>query len=403
MNEDDQRAMRDLVLSACNEPTFLQLTWKAHATADLGVPWRSVLVRPVEIRGGRHLQFSHFDARRNVVKNWSGIEAEAHLVALLEWPFASVHLQSTTGDVVAQQTRKGRIIFHRSPAPTDRPGPSLEHNRRKDVPLPVDRPDPFLHGLGIMDDQGRVRPSLQNKFHQINEFLKLVTHAEELQRLPHPVRILDCGCGSALLTLALHHYCNDVLQVPTLLHGVDANGTLVAKCAARARELGALGVDFETCAIADYRPDHPPDIVVALHACDTATDEAIAQGIRWDARLILCAPCCHHDLHQQLEVVAPFAAVWHHGILRQRLADILTDTFRALALRILGYSAEVIEFVSTEHTDRNLLIRAAKRRDPGEAHSIREYQELRAFWGVTPAIERLLGERLAAWVGPGPA
>lgn len=403
MNEEDRSAIADLIASACNEETFLRLTWKARDTGGAAAPWRSVVVRPVQIRGGRHLQFSHFDERTNVVKNWRGAEAKAQLAALLELPFTSVQVQSTTGDVVAQQTRRGRLILHRTAAPADRPGPSLEHNRPKAAALPVDRPDPFLQGLGIMDAEGHIRPSMQDKFHQINEFLKLLTHAADLRQLPRPVRILDCGCGSALLTMAIHHYCNDVLQIPALLHGVDANATLMAKCAARAQELGLPGVDFETAAIADYQPAQPPHIVIALHACDTATDEAIAQGILWEARLILCAPCCHHQLHRHLKGVTPFEAVWHHGILRQRLGDILTDTFRALALRIMGYTAEVIEFVSTEHTDRNLLIRAVKRGEPGEARSVREYQALKAFWGVTPAIERLLGERFEKLVEPRPA
>lgn len=415
MNEADRLALRDLALNeALNEETFLHLTWKARLGVDAAAPWQSVVVRPVHLRGGRHLQFSYFDARRNVVKNWRGAEAEAQLDALLDVPFASVQVQSTAGGIVAQMTRKGRIILHRLEAPADQSGPDLEHNRRKPLPLPADRPDAFLQGVGIMDGNGRVRSTMQNKFTQINEFLKLLSHTGLLPRLPQPVRIVDCGCGAALLTMAAHHYCNDVLGIPTVLTGVDANTELIAKCVARTAELGLAGVGFQAAAIADYRPDPLPEIVIALHACDTATDEAIAQGVGWGARLILCAPCCHHDLHRQLQAVAPFGPVLDHGILKQRLADVLTDAFRALALRIMGYRAEVIEFVSTEHTDRNLMIRAVKRAagaggvsasdgrsSPSSAEvrrSVREYLELKAFWGVTPAIERLLGERFAGIV-----
>ena len=139
-----------------------------------------------------------------------------------------------------------------------------------------------------------------------------------------------------------------------------------------------------------------PDIVLALHACDTATDEALYQGIVHEARLILCAPCCHHHLQEQLHTVAPLEAMFHDGILKHRLGDILTDTFRALILRILGYRADVVEFVAPEHTDKNLLIRAVRRTQKNQAAAIKEYQALKRFWGVTPYLETLLGERLQA-------
>jgi hypothetical protein len=141
-------------------------------------------------------------------------------------------------------------------------------------------------------------------------------------------------------------------------------------------------------------PQAAPDIVLALHACDTATDEAITQGIRWQSRMILCAPCCHHNLNRQLQAVEPFNPVMRHGILKQRMADILTDTFRALALCILGYKTDVIEFISAEHTDKNLMIRAVKRDYTGKdrARYIQEYLGLKRFWSVTPYIETLLGE-----------
>jgi hypothetical protein len=134
----------------------------------------------------------------------------------------------------------------------------------------------------------------------------------------------------------------------------------------------------------------PPDIMIALHACNTATDDALAQGILNGARLIMCAPCCHHELHEQLHAVDPFGPVFQHGILRQRLGDLLTDTFRALILRIYGYKTDVVEFVSPEHTDRNLLIRAVHRAGIPTAQAIREYQELKSFWQVTPYLERLI-------------
>ncbi|MCZ7546827.1 MAG: SAM-dependent methyltransferase [Anaerolineae bacterium] len=171
---------------------------------------------------------------------------------------------------------------------------------------------------------------MRDKFRQVNEFLKLLEHTGALEGIAHtPVRLVDCGCGSAYLTLAAYHYLNDVRGMPATLDGVDVDAQLIAKSRAQVQ---AMGLDARVCfyrsAIIDYEPDAPPDIVLALHACDTATDEALAQGIKWGARLILAVPCCHHHLHRQLERAPPFAPVLREGILKKRLADILTDTFR---------------------------------------------------------------------------
>jgi hypothetical protein len=142
-----------------------------------------------------------------------------------------------------------------------------------------------------------------------------------------------------------------------------------------------------------------PDIVLALHACDTATDEAIYQGIVSQSRLIMCAPCCHHHLNQQLHAVRPFTPIFQDGVLKQRLSDILTDTFRALVLRIMGYKTDVVEFVSPEHTDKNLMIRAVRRTQWDKARYIQEYLDLKKYWGVTPYLETLLGERFTILLG----
>jgi SAM-dependent methyltransferase len=233
------------------------------------------------------------------------------------------------------------------------------------------------------------------KFSQINEFLKLLEHTEELDAFEKtPVNILDCGCGSAYLSFAAYHYLNDVRGIPARLVGIDVNETLIQKDNAESEQLGYTDACFQRSSIIDYEPDVPPDIVLALHACDTATDEAIAQGIRWQSRLILCAPCCHHHLQKQLQAVEPFEPVFRHGILKQRMGDILTDAFRALILRMLGYKTDVVEFVSPEHTDKNLMIRAVKRGQQDTAQFVQEYIKLKNYWHVTPYLETLLGDRL---------
>lgn len=390
MSDDYKSQVKTLVRD--NE-TFVRLVLKTPLQGTSN-PWRQVIVRPVLLKGGRHLQFSYFSQKQDITKNYRGSEAEARLDEVLALPFASIAVQSTTGERLFQITKKGRAIVHQGRAAPDT-APSLAHDAGKQLALPTGRPDAFLQATGVMDEQGRVRPSMHDKFTQVNEFLKLLEHTGELDRLPgRPVQILDCGCGSAYLSFAAYHYLNDVRHIPARLVGIDVNEALIRRDCEESAQLGFAGACFERSSIIDYRPEVAPDIVLALHACDTATDEALFQGIVSQARLILCAPCCHHHLQQQLHAVAPLGPIFRDGILKNRLGDILTDSFRALILRILGYRADVVEFVAPEHTDKNLLIRAVRRGPSTNPAAAREYLELKNFWGVTPYLETLLGERL---------
>lgn len=379
-----------------DEQVFVRLTMKGQIRENT-MPWRQVIVRPVLIKNERFLQFSHFNQKQDITRNYRGSEASQKLDEMLALPFNSIIVQSTTEDLRVQITNKGKAILHRDRATTANREPQLAHDLRKKLLLPADKPDTFLQATGIMDEQGRVRPSMQGKFSQINEFLKLLEHTGELERFEGtPVKILDCGCGSAYLAFAAYHYLNNVRGIPACLTGIDTNYTLIQKDTRQSEELGFSNACFQQSAIIDYVPPEPPDIVLALHACDTATDEAIFQGIVSQSRLILCAPCCHHHLNRQLRPVKPFTPIFQDGILKQRLSDMLTDEFRALALRIMGYKTDVVEFVAAEHTDKNLMIRAVKRAQRDRASHIQEYLDLKKYWGVTPYIETLLGERLSS-------
>jgi len=390
MSSDYRESIKKLVL---DEETFLRMTLKGQLRGH-EIQWHRVVVRPVLIKQARHLQFSYFDARQDITKNYQGREALAKLDEALALPFSSITVRTTLEDVHIQVTREGKDTVSRKKASQGERAPNLAHDARKNLPLPADKADTFLQATGIMNNEGNVIPAMQDKFSQINEFLKLLEHTGELERFEKtPLNILDCGCGSAYLSFAMYHFLNDARGIPAKLVGIDTNRMLVEKSYQHSRELGFDKICFQQSAIIDYVPEVAPDIVLALHACDTATDEALVQGILGNARLILCAPCCHHELHEQIHVVAPFKPVLRHGILKKRMADILTDAFRALVLQMMGYKTDAIEFISTEHTDRNLMIRAVKRTSGGDKKYLQEYEELKAFWEVTPYIERLLREK----------
>ncbi|MFC1976086.1 SAM-dependent methyltransferase, partial [Chloroflexota bacterium] len=373
--------------SILDEETFLKAVFSGQQRGHV-IPWNKVVVRPVLIKERRHLQFSYFDAKKDITKNYTDAEIVEKLDELLALPFKSINVQTTNQTFQVQITKKGKVIIHQHKTPEQQKTPSLQHDRQKDLLLPADTPDPFLQQIGIMTQDGKVRAKMQKKFRQINEFLKLIVETEELEKIEQsPLNIIDCGCGNAYLTFAVYHYLNHMLGLPARMIGIDVNQSLLNRRLALSQDLGWDDLTFQATRIVDYRPSDPPGMVLALHACDTATDEALAQAVKWQSKMIFCAPCCHHHLQQQLTqqtAPSPFKPVLRHAIFKERWGDILTDSFRSLLLQIMGYRTEVVEFVSTEHTGKNLMIRAIKSGQPGNRQAIQEYKQLAEFWQVKP-------------------
>ena len=357
-----------------------------------------ITLRPVEIKGRKLIQISSFDGRKTFVKNLIGAELEAEVRELLTVPFRSLFVNAAAEETQIQFSKKGKplvVVKKRSQVVEL----DLAHDRTINRLLPEGEPDPFLQTIGMMTSDGRIKADRRRKFQQINEFIKLVTDTTDLKNLSaDPLLIVDFGCGNAYLTFALHYYLNEKLGVPCELIGVDQNQELIDRDNAKAAELKSDTIRFVNASINAFQPPRPPDMIVALHACDTATDAALAQAIHAQAKLIFSAPCCHHHLQVQLAKGKPateHAAIMRDGILRERLGDIITDTLRAMILRICGYKVEVIEFTSPEHTAKNLLIRAHKLSVDNVATLIEEYKALKATFGVTPYLESLLPEEIA--------
>lgn len=399
VNNDENRIdykeiVKDAVL---NEDTFLRLTL-SNKLHDDGTPWVKITVRPVLIKGKRKMQFSYFDPKKGIAKNLDGDEIMSGLNESLAIPFSQVHVQTMRGDTHIRITRKGRALMTKGKPSCTEQDPTLAHDRTKAYLIPAGTPDSFLYALGITNKQGEVRAGMQGKYHQINEFLRIIEQViPGIKADGRPIRVVDCGSGNAYLTFAAYHYLHDTCGLDVRVVGIEVNDELTRKCSDLRDTLGWQGLEFKASKIADYVPDEPPDIVLSLHACDTATDDAIARGILWGSQAILASPCCQHELHEQLH--APlFRPILRHGILRERLADILTDAFRALVLRIMGYRTSVIQFVSPEHTSKNLMIRAEKAFKPGHAVSAREYKELKEYWEVSPCIEELLGDDIRRYL-----
>lgn len=353
-------------------------------------------VRAVDLRAGRHLQVTTYDATQAVTANHRvGDDARAAVEVLLAEPFAHWHVETATATHQLRVTKKGAPLLHTS-ARSGEVEVVREHDRAKDRLLAED--DPVLVALGISDARGRVKPSRQAKYRQVEELVRMLDVAlreamEQGQvRTPthdDPLRVVDLGCGNAYLTFAAHAFLSR--RLPVRMTGVDVKQQSADHNSAVAAGLG-IEADFVVGSIADARLDREPDVVLALHACDTATDDALARALEWRAPLVLAAPCCHHDIAAQLRAAPapePYAMLTRHGILRERFADTLTDALRATLLRQEGYRVDVVEFVESAHTPRNTLLRAVRTgARPDDAH--REYDALVAAWGVRPRLGELL-------------
>jgi len=389
---------RDLVRTAALDPeSFVRAAFSGQQPGQT-LDWIRVTLRSVVIKNVRHLQFAYYDAKKCVTKNYAGADIVAPLNALLALPFKSLHITTVQEEIQISFPKSGAPRIHRSRI--TRPAVSLEltHDRQKDLLLPEGKPDPYLQAIGFMTTDGRIKSDKQKKFRQINEFLKMLQQTGELEKFDKPILdVVDYGCGNAYLTFGVYHYLNHIRGQRARMVGVDVRGDLLARHLQTARSLGWEHLTFEERTIADFVPVAPPDITLALHACDTATDEALAQGIRWGGKVIISVPCCHHHLQEQIRRQgAPdlFRPIYRHGILAERQGDLLTDGFRALILRIMGYQTEVLQFISPEHTAKNVMLRAVRTEVPAPQEFVKEYNKMKAYWNVIPYLETLLGETL---------
>ena len=284
-------------------------------------------------------------------------------------------------------------MVHLSGKAVERPIHAEEHNRSKNYLLREGEPIDFLLELGIMTANGMVSKDRFDKFKQINRYLEIVTDC--LPRLPEEgtLRIIDFGCGKSYLTFALYWLLAEKKQREVEIIGLDLKTDVIEHCEALARKLDYTGLHFEQGDIAGWQNDRPVDLVVSLHACDTATDAALTQAILWQAKIILAVPCCQHELALQLQSEAQ-QAVLRHGILRERLASLVTDALRASALEACGYTTQVMEFIDLEHTPKNILIKATKSQKPANtSKALQQMNQLLQCYGIKEwAMLKLLAE-----------
>ena len=354
-----------------------------------------VVVRPVELADGPRYQFTSETHRQQTHEN---LEPAAAVVRIGEWfpeCYGDLHLFGSEEDVSARVGRGGRLKVHRKPA-TTLPPESSSHDRTKQHLLPDGQKCAFLEAIGVMTSEGRVKASRQAKFRQVNRFLELVDDCVGSLPKEGDLQVVDFGCGKSYLTFALYHLLTELRGREVRIGGIEREAEVVADCRDVARRLGWDAIEFHQGEIADFPRDvfaegggggvggggneTRVDLAVSLHACDTATDDALARAVGWKAGVILAVPCCQHELAPGL-AIEELSSVHRHGILHERLSALVTDALRAEALEVCGYRTGVIEFIDMEHTAKNVLLRAV-RREPGEADERRRRERAVAYRGL---------------------
>jgi SAM-dependent methyltransferase len=367
-----------LLSDSLREGTFIKLNLGSYRGPDPTLA--SVLVRPVELRAGPRLSFVYRHATCDTTKNLARAQALERMAELIGHDFFSATL-FTTKQIAQLHYRDGRppqLILHVS----KRSPPNVAHDRAKNRFIPAEAL--WLRQLEISTAEGKIAKGMEAKFRQINRFVEVLKPLfESLARdRAGQLTVVDVGCGKGYLTFAAYDFLRKGFGGEVKIRGIEARPELVELCNRVAQEAGFNQLGFEAGTIADAVIEKA-DVLIALHACDTATDDAIAKGIRAGASLIVVAPCCHKEVRTLLRPPPILAPALKHGILLEREAEFVTDALRAALLEWAGYDTKVFEFISPEHTSKNLMIAAVKRTTKVEADALAEHvRALAGFYGI---------------------
>jgi len=368
--------------ASVQDGTFVRLTLGKPQGADPTL--RKVIIRPVQLKAGPRLSFVWRHDTRDITKNHPPTEALHEVAGLLGPVFQSAHLATTEREVQLEYRRDGepRLSLGRASTPTAPP----DHDRPKARLLTAASQD-WLEALGVTNAQGTVRPGMADKHRQIHHYVELVSHLVAGATLPadRPVEVADMGCGKGYLTFALHDYFDQVARRSARVCGVEARPDLVALCNRIAHDTHRPKLSFLAGTI-ETAPLPPSDILIALHACDTATDDALARGVAARAALLVVAPCCQKELRPQLTAPPVLAPALRHGLWQERQAEFVTDALRALLLEWAGYDTKAFEFISTEHTAKNVMLAATRRPAPPDpartAEAAQQARDFAHFYGI---------------------
>ncbi|CAM3926470.1 hypothetical protein CCOS865_01078 [Pseudomonas reidholzensis] len=379
-----------LLADALQDGSLAKLVLARHVGTDQSL--QRIIAKPLLVKGEPSLSLVYRHQTRDITRNLPNAQALALVAELLPESFRNAHLFSAEGEVQLGFSKKGKPMLQRHVAQAPREvAAAAGHDREKKRYLELSRP--FLRDLGVTDAQGALIPSMSRKWKQINKFIEVFDHA--LASAPvaaqQLLRVADFGSGKGYLTFAMHDYLRNSLAREAQVTGVELRQDMVDLCNTAAARLEHPGLVFECGDVRSVVPE-AIEVMIALHACDIATDYAIHTGIRCNAAIIMCSPCCHKQVRPQLQSPGLLQPMLQYGLHLGQQAEMLTDSLRALYLEACGYETKVFEFISLEHTNKNKMILAVKRKQPVDASALLEkIAQLKAFYGVQEhCLETLL-------------
>lgn len=357
-----------------------------------------VRIRPVMMGGELKFQETKYRGAKVYHENFSREEIALKIDKYLQELFRQGEIDGGGMSATVLISKKGRrtVKVRRKDGgvrePQERPG-QLFHNRVKNYILPEGEPVDFLVDLGVQTPDGRIAKSRYDKFRQINRFLEFIR--DVLDELPadRTLRIVDFGCGKSYLTFAMYYYLHIKEGRDIRVTGLDLKEDVILHCSRLAKKLGYDGLCFQQGDIGTYQGEEGADMVVSLHACDTATDYALDKAVRWGAKVILAVPCCQHEINRQIKCDMLRPAL-KYGIIKERISALITDAVRAQILEQRGYDTQILEFIDMEHTPKNLLIRAVKRQNMRPSSAVSGLREMEEYLQICPTLEKLEGEEV---------
>ena len=347
-------------------------------------------MRPVLLQGKLMFQSTRYAGNQVFHENHDAPGACGLIEKLLQGQFRQCEIITQDKSATVLVSKKGKMTIKARAAACNAPR-ELSHNREKQYILREGCPVDFLVGLGVQTPDGRITKNKYDKFRQINRFLEFIE--DVLPNLPkeREITVIDFGCGKSYLTFAMYYYLHELRQYKVRITGLDLKEDVISRCADLAVRYGYEGLHFCKGDIASYQGAENVDMVVTLHACDTATDAALKKAVDWGARVILSVPCCQHELNKTIsnDMLAP---VLRYGLLKERMAALITDGLRADLLEQLGYRVQVLEFIDMEHTPKNILLRAVRKNEllPARLKEKKREEYLRCIreLSVNPALYR---------------
>lgn len=385
MKLEKEQAFLVALQESVTKETFVKLTLSKQSPKSAQLT--HIYGRLIEIKGTLKLSFTYRYLTKDIVKNYTVEEASEVLKEHLGRDFLNATLLTTEFDLLLQYNKKRKARIQQR-KPSTQTAQSVQHNKQKQYLIAEE--SPFLEKIGIAVN-GKVTKKQQDKYRQINKYIEVMAGLLNQAKLPNHIQIVDMGCGKGYLTFALRQYLAQQ-QLSATLVGIELRPHLVDFCQQQTTALGWDNLSFEAKDILEY-DNNAIDVLIALHACDIATDIAIAKGIQSNAPLIVTAPCCHKQIRKQLQTKSSLKAILKNGILEERQAEIITDGIRALILEAHGYQTKVFEFISSEHTAKNLLITAVKKDNPTtpNAEILAQVAAIKADFGIEEHyLEKLL-------------